>query len=72
MTHTYIVYILYILCVFSFAAEEHMLYRVFDSLAYEEEETHSFETGMSAGGDLSEEQTRDLMPLISKIFVCCA
>lgn len=45
------------------AAEEHLLYRVFDSLAYEDEESHSFETGLNASGDLSAEQTRDIMSL---------
>ena len=41
-----------------------MLYRVFDSLAYEEEESHSFETGINVTGDLDEGQTKDLMPLV--------
>ena len=43
--------------------KEHALYRVFDSLEYEDEESHRIETGFKASGDLSDEQTKDIMPL---------
>ena len=46
-------------------AKEHNLYRCFDSLAFEDEETNTFESGVRFSGDLSQEQTRDIMPLIS-------
>lgn len=33
------------------------LYRVFDSLTFEDEDSEKFETGINTTGDLSEEQT---------------
>ena len=43
-------------------AQEHELFRVFDSLEYEDAVTDKVETGFTASGDLSESQTKDLMP----------
>ncbi len=42
-----------------------MLYRVFDTMEFENEESNKFETGISGNGNFSESQTKDLMPLIS-------
>lgn len=37
------------------------LYRVFDSLTFEDEDNEKFETGIKTTGDLSEEQTKEFM-----------
>ncbi len=44
------------------------MYRVFDSLAFEEEDNHNVETGCKTDGAFDEDQTREIMHLI-KIFI---
>ena len=45
--------------------KEHELFRVFDSLSFEDEEANKHEEGSNTIGDLSEAQTRELMLLDS-------
>ncbi len=44
--------------------QEHELYRVFDSLSFEDEDTHTMEEGFSATGQLSADQTKEIMSLV--------
>ena len=37
------------------------MYRVFDGLSFEDSETNTFATGIQTSGQLSEDQTRELM-----------
>lgn len=50
-------------------AQDHELFRVFDSLSFESEEAHEFETSYKAHGEMDENQTRELMYL-AMIFIC--
>jgi len=44
-----------------FMAKEHELYRVFDSLTYEDNESERIETGFKADGSMTEAQTKEFM-----------
>ena len=44
--------------------QENELYRVFDSMSFEDEDTHTMEEGFSASGQLSEDQTKEIMSLV--------
>ncbi len=44
-----------------YITKELELYRVFDSLTFEDEDTEKFETGIKTTGDLSEEQSKEFM-----------
>lgn len=46
------------------------LYRVFDSLTFEDEDSEKFETGINTTGDLSEEQTKEFMYLAMEDYGC--
>ena len=46
--------------------QDHALYRVFDSLSFENEEKNQWETGVTMNGDFSEEQSLELGLLIFK------
>lgn len=46
------------------------LYRVFDSLTFEDEDSEKFETGIKTTGDLSEEQTKEFMYLAMEDYGC--
>ena len=41
--------------------KEHELYRVFDSLVFEDEDVHTREEGIDTRGDMNPDQTKDLM-----------
>ena len=58
---------MYIYLLVRIDTKEHELYRVFDSLAFEEEDNHNVETGCKTDGAFDENQTREIMYLI-KIF----
>lgn len=45
--------------------EDHALYRVFDSLTFENEENNKWESGMNMGGEFSDGQTKDMGFLVS-------
>ena len=42
-------------------SKEHELFRVFDSLTFEDNETDRFETGFKADGTMTEAQTKEFM-----------
>lgn len=41
--------------------KEHELYRVFDSLVFEDEDVHTREEGIDTSGQLNPDQTKDLL-----------
>lgn len=45
-------------------SEDHELFRVFDSLEFEDAVTDKVETGFSASGQMNETQTREFMPVM--------
>lgn len=51
------------LCCLVTVTQEHQLFRVFDSLSFEDEETNRFESGINTTGEFSEEQSKELMLL---------
>ncbi len=48
-------------CICSNLTKEHELYRVFDSLVFEDEDVHTREEGIDTRGDMNPDQTKDLM-----------
>ena len=50
-------------------AKEHDLYRVFDSLEFEDEENHATTTGFKTDGEIDEAQSKDIVPLNSSVTI---